>query len=272
MVVFPNAKINIGLEILDLRPDGFHNIRTTMVGVDWCDILEIVPGMEGHDVLHCSGLPVDCAPEKNLVIKAVKAIRDCGYNIPPVEVWLHKNIPDGAGLGGGSSDAAFTLKVLNTLFSLGLTPEELADIACRLGSDCPYFIYNNPMVATGRGEILRELDTDSHAFIAEMNHIVIVKPRTISVATAKAYAMHKPRLDFVRTEYYNDFEDGVFRLYPRLGEMKSMLKDPLGAFYASMSGSGSAIFGLFKELPENTSELSDLFPDCFIHVGKLLLS
>ena len=151
MIAFPNAKINIGLDILRRRPDGYHDLCTVMMPVAWCDILEIVPAAPGaDDTLTVTGRRVDCPPEKNLVMRAVRALRAVA-SFPPVEVHLHKVIPDGAGLGGGSADAAFTLTLLRSLFSLDIDDAHLAAVAASLGADCPFFIYNCPMLCTGTG-------------------------------------------------------------------------------------------------------------------------
>ena len=150
MIAFPNAKINIGLFITARRPDGYHDIATVMMPADWCDILEIVPAKDDVTTLTVTGRSVDCPPEKNLVMRAYRAMEE-RYNLPPVDIFLRKIIPDGAGLGGGSADAAFTITTLDRLFGLGLSADVMAGIAATIGSDCPFFIYNRPMLATGTG-------------------------------------------------------------------------------------------------------------------------
>ncbi|MDE7120268.1 MAG: 4-(cytidine 5'-diphospho)-2-C-methyl-D-erythritol kinase, partial [Muribaculaceae bacterium] len=186
MILFPNAKINIGLNIIRRRPDGYHDLETVMIPVPWHDILEIVPGHTDSDTLTLSGRPVDCPPEKNLVMKAVKALRN-EVDFGPVDICLEKIIPDGAGLGGGSADAAFTLKGINQLFELGLDNSRLARIAASLGADCPFFIYNRPQLCTGTGTDLHPFDISLPAPL----WIAIVKPDE-SVSTAEAYRGVRP--------------------------------------------------------------------------------
>ncbi|MDE6652636.1 MAG: 4-(cytidine 5'-diphospho)-2-C-methyl-D-erythritol kinase, partial [Paramuribaculum sp.] len=244
MIVFPNAKINIGLNIIEKRPDGYHNIESVMYPVPWTDILEIVPASGTETRLTTSGRAVACPPEKNLVMKAFRAL-DKRVPLPPVDIFLHKVIPDGAGLGGGSSDAAFTLSLLNDLFNLDLTKDFLAETAAEIGADCPFFIYNRPMLATGTGTDLSEIN-----FSLKGYRIVIVKP-PVSVPTAKAYAGVVPMpatssiLELIGAFYpeiwtdkvVNDFEKSVFAEFPEIGMIKDTLYN-IGAFYASMSGSG----------------------------------
>ena len=277
MVVFPNAKINIGLDILRKRPDGYHDIATVMFPVDWCDILEIVPAAGADTTLSVSGRAVDCPPEKNLVMKAYRAL-DARVELPPVDIFLHKVIPDGAGLGGGSSDAAFTLTALNSLFSLGLEKDELAEIAAGIGADCPFFIYNRPMLATATGTDLAPFPLSLAGYTA-----AIVKP-PVSVPTAAAYAAVSPcdsgtplaevlmaEPNPVRWQglVKNDFERSVFLSRPEIAGIKAGLLDA-GAVYAAMSGSGSAVFGIFAGAGDNLSEtLRRAFPGCDIHLSPL---
>lgn len=266
MVVFPNAKINLGLNILRRREDGYHDISTVMVPVGWCDILEIVPSKGTETTLTVSGRYVDCPPEKNLVMKALRALSS-RYPIPPVDIYLEKIIPDGAGLGGGSADAAFTVSCLNSLFELGLSKDEMAAIAAEVGSDCAFFIYNRPMLATGRGEILTlvELDLSSYS-------LVIVKPSGCSVSTKEAYGgiiPHKPAQSVAEIidrpvetwaeDLVNDFEGPIVAIHPTIGKIKQTLIGS-GAIYSAMSGSGSSVFGIFPgDFP--VEGLSRLFPD-----------
>lgn len=156
MIVFPNAKINIGLNILRRRPDGYHDLETVMYPIPWRDVLEIVPGRSGCDTLTCTGRPVNCPPEKNLVMKAVKALRGVA-EFPPVDIFLEKIIPDGAGLGGGSADAAFAITAIDSLFSLGLPRRLMAEVAAGIGADCPFFIYNEPALCTGTGTTMTHI-------------------------------------------------------------------------------------------------------------------
>lgn len=271
MLQFPNAKINLGLDILRRRPDGYHDIETVMWPVGWCDVLEIVPSDSPSTTLTVTGRTVACPPEKNLVMKAYNALAERVGGLPPVDIYLRKIIPDGAGLGGGSSDASFTLKILNEMFSLGLTDEELAEVAAHLGADCPFFIYNRPMLATGTGTDLTPVDVDLEGL-----HTVIVKP-PVSVPTAAAYSAVTPavpevplieRLSLPVEEWQgkvvNDFEPSVFPAYPAVAEVKRRLMDA-GAVYVSMSGSGSAVYALFRD-DKLAEEVSRLFPDCAVAV------
>lgn len=251
MIVFPNAKINIGLNITSRRADGYHEIVTVMVPVPWTDILEIVPAKSDQSTLNVSGRTVNCPAEKNLVMKAYRAM-ESQFNLPPVDIHLHKIIPDGAGLGGGSADAAFTIKALNDLFNLSLPDSRLASIAAGIGADCPFFIFNRPMLATGIGTDLTPIDIDLSG-----KTIVIIKPND-SVSTAEAYAGVSPKLPDTplptllnelsiskwQNTVVNDFEHSVFPKHPSIAAIKSKLLD-LGAVYASMSGSGSAVYALF---------------------------
>lgn len=256
MLRFPNAKINLGLNVISKRADGYHNLETIMIAVPSYDILEIVEATDGIDSLHCSGRKVDCPMEKNLVYKALTAMRE-HYDIPPVTIYLDKQTPDGAGLGGGSADAAHTLLALNDLFNLGGSLEQLADIATGIGADCPFFIYDQPMLCTGIGTTLSPISLNLHKGL----WILIVKP-DVSVPTREAYAgltpklPAKPLLEVINLpieqwqgELKNDFETSIFAKHPRIAEIKQQILD-LGAVYSSMSGSGSAVFGLFKEKPK----------------------
>ncbi|MCM1162776.1 MAG: 4-(cytidine 5'-diphospho)-2-C-methyl-D-erythritol kinase [Muribaculaceae bacterium] len=272
MLVFPNAKINLGLDIIARRPDGYHDIATVMVPVPWCDILEIVPTEKPAATLTVTGRKVDCPPEKNLVMKAYR-LMDEEYGLPPVDIFLRKIIPDGAGLGGGSADAAFTLTLLNSMFGLGLSADELSARAARLGADCPLFVYNRPMLARGIGTELSPIDVDLRGLT-----LVIVKP-PVSVPTAQAYSRVTPAvpatpipeiLSLPVVEWQgrlkNDFEASVFPLHPMLADIKETLLR-LGAVYASMSGSGSALYALFQTdiLAE---QVADTFKGCQTFVTK----
>ena len=253
MLYFPNCKINIGLDILRKRPDGYHDINTLMYPVaDLYDGLEIIP-FPGHEaILTCSGIPTDCPMEKNLVIKAWHAVDEL-YHIGGVKIHLHKNIPSGAGLGGGSSDAAFTIIALNEIFDLRMTTAQAEEIAGKLGSDVPFFIRNKPAFCSGRGEIMEPADID-----LSDKKIVIIKPDS-NVSTAEAYSkcnphipdtplkdrLHAPIESWQQT-VINDFEKSVFSKHPEIKALKQHFIDE-GAIYASMSGSGSAVYGIFKK-------------------------
>lgn len=248
MIRFPNAKINLGLYVERRRDDGYHDISTVFYPIPLKDVVEVVKSES--TVLRTYGNPVDCPPEKNLVMKAYRLL-ELEFGLPPVEICLYKHIPDGAGLGGGSSDASAVLKILNDLFALGLDDAELARRAVKLGADCPFFVYNRPVAARGIGDVFEDVDVDLSGMTA-----VVVKP-DVYVSTAEAYRGVPPRIpemdvaEIVRHPVgewkgvlENDFEAHVFGLYPRLQEIKQSLYDS-GAVYASMSGSGSAIYGLF---------------------------
>lgn len=272
MILFPNAKINIGLDILRKRPDGYHDISTIMIPTGWTDILEIVETEGGDDQLSTTGLAIDCALEKNLVMRAVRIFRQ-RYDFPAVNIGLHKLIPDGAGLGGGSADAAFTLKGINSLFSLGVEDSELVDMASQLGADCAFFVYNKPMLCEGVGNIMRPVDVNKPDDL----HLVIVKP-SVSVATAAAYRNVSPSIPSETIESIvssypigqwqgrlkNDFETSVFAQYPEVGYVKMLMLD-LGAVYASMSGSGSAVYGFFPN-EDSAQELAHALPAATIHM------
>lgn len=257
MLSFPNAKINLGLNVISRRPDGYHDLETVMVGIPSYDMLEIVESGAGRDRLFCSGRRVDCPMEKNLVYKALTALRQ-EFEIPPVDIYLDKQTPDGAGLGGGSADAAFTLTTLDRLFGLGADRDRLARIAATVGSDCPFFIYDTPMLCTGTGTDMTPVTLNLPAGL----WIMVVKP-PVSVPTREAYQGITPRrperpltevialpVEQWQGLLVNDFEQSVFSRYPRLAEIKQTLTDA-GAIYSAMSGSGSAIFGLFAARPDD---------------------
>lgn len=273
MILFPNAKINLGLDILFKREDGYHEVVTAMIPVGWHDILEIVPAQGTETTLTTTGRPVNCPVEKNLVMKAYRAMAEV-VELPPVDIYLRKIIPDGAGLGGGSADAAFMLRGLNELFALGFTDERLAEIASTIGADCPFFIYNRPMLATGTGTDLSPVDINLEGLTA-----VIVKPAE-GVTTAMAYSRVTPAIPAEalpetvclpvnewRGRLKNDFEPSVFPLLPQVASIKKHL-DEMGALYSSMSGSGSAVYGLFKgDILADT--VKGAFPECDTWVGTL---
>lgn len=279
MILFPNAKINIGLYITSRRDDGYHNLETLFYPVGWQDILEIVPAKGTETTLTVSGNAVECPPEKNLVMKAYRALNN-EIPLPPVDIYLHKVIPDGAGLGGGSADAAFTLKGLNTLFSLELSDERLAAIAAKIGADCPFFIYNRPMLAKGIGNEFSPIEIDLSDKI-----IAIVKPQE-SVSTKEAYSgvtPSEPKFDLQealaaditewRDKISNDFEKSIFPAHPAIESVKEELY-ALGADYASMSGSGAAVYGIFRgdSYDRLSEQLTKRFPGCATFSGKMALS
>lgn len=253
MIAFPNAKINLGLGIGDTLPNGYHQIVTAMVPVTWTDVLECVDAPDGVTRLVTSGNRVDCPPEKNLVMRAWEAFIREVPQLSPQAIYLRKIIPDGAGLGGGSADAAFMLRMLNDIAGKPLPDRRLEELAATLGSDCPMFIANRPVVATGTGTHLSPLDID----LSQLSNILIVKPGR-SVSTREAYAEVKPShltedelratLQLPVEEWQgrlcNDFEASVGAKLPEIAEIKESLLLQ-GAIYAAMSGSGSAVFGIF---------------------------
>lgn len=256
MVTFPNAKINLGLEILRKRSDGFHDIDSVFYPIPLRDALEAVPDPNRReDRWHYSGLEIPGRYGDNLIIRALELLRK-EATIPPLNVFLHKAIPMGAGLGGGSSDAAFFLKLASSFAEEPLSKERLKEIAAALGSDCAFFIEAEPAHATGRGEILKPVDLDLSGV-----KLILVCP-DVHVSTSEAYGSIMPKeigkstADLVkspmkewRNVLRNRFEESVFRLYPELDDIKQMLYDS-GAIYASMTGSGSAVYGLFENWPD----------------------
>ena len=238
IVLYPRPKINIGLRVTARRSDGYHDIETLFFPVDnWReDILEII---EADSVsMNYYGTPFELPGgdiEKELCVKAYRLLQR-EFGLPPVGICLCKNIPVGAGMGGGSSDAAWTLRGLNELFRLGLSDGLLAEYAARLGSDCPFFIYSRPMYGSGRGEVLTPCTSTAVTQLQEQYRIKVIAPG-IHVSTAEAY--WKDRI-------VNDFERPVFARYPELARIKQSLYDE-GAVYASMSGSGSALYGIFRK-------------------------
>lgn len=252
MITFPNAKINLGLNVVEKRADGYHNIETVFYPINLTDALEIMES--GKFSFALSGIYLESPSENNLVVKAYHLLKD-DFDLPPVSIHLHKVIPTGAGLGGGSSDGAFMLKMLNSFFSLGLESVQLENYASQLGADCAFFIKNSPALATGIGNIL------SPIAIGLSNYkIVLVKP-PFSVPTAEAYKNITPVRPTCPLEEItslpvtkwkdilkNDFEDSVFESYPEIKQIKEKFYQA-GALYSSMSGSGSAVYGIFPVLP-----------------------
>ena len=254
MIVFPNAKINIGLNVVSKREDGFHNLETIFYPIKLADALEFVEAEESK--LSISGIEIDGLPENNLILRACNLLK-ADFYLPPLQFHLHKVVPFGAGLGGGSSDAAFTLKMLNEYYNLGLSLQQLESYASQIGADCPFFIQNKPTFATGIGNKFHDIELDLSVY-----EIIILKPN-ISVSTPEAYKNVIPRnpkfrlpqiiktpVEDWKNLIVNDFEKSVFANYPQIAELKQLLYD-FGAYYASMSGSGSAVFGIFRHLPTN---------------------
>ncbi len=268
MICFPNAKINLGLNIVSKRPDGYHNIETVFYPVPLSDALEIVPADTFS--FHQSGIAIHCNDEDNLVVRAFR-LMEKKYSLSPVEIHLLKAIPSGAGLGGGSSDAAYMLKLVNDHFGLQVTPDKLENLAVLLGADCPFFIRNKPVFATGTGNCFEPVN-----LILEGWYLCLVKP-DIHVSTPAAYGMVTPATPAISLKeiicrpvakwkevMVNDFERPVFNLHPEIGAIKEALYDK-GAVYASMSGSGSSVFGLFRE----PADCKASFPGCYVWEGIL---
>jgi 4-diphosphocytidyl-2-C-methyl-D-erythritol kinase len=251
MIVFPHAKINLGLSIISKRPDGFHNLETVFYPVPLRDALEIVPSDE--NLFFQTGLKIPGKQDDNLVYKAFHLLEKHYPHIKPLEIHLHKVIPLGAGLGGGSSDAAETIQMINRFFNLNISSGKLSAYASELGSDCPFFMQSTPCFATGRGEILEPLTLDISSY-----SLLLVHP-DIRINTAWAFSqirpavpkynlkqsISKPVRDWIYT-ISNDFEIPVFEAHPRLLIIKNQLYNA-GAIYASMTGSGSTIYGIFDK-------------------------
>lgn len=250
MIRFPNGKINLGLHVTSKREDGYHNIETCFYPVALKDALEIIPSGEMH--FECSGFKVEGTVENNLCLKAYYLLHRDFPEITPLKIHLHKAIPMGAGLGGGSSNGAFMLKMINEKFRLQLADDVLIKYALQLGSDCPFFILNKPCFATSRGEVLQPLHVD-----LSMYKMVLINPG-IHVSTARAFSTLKPKLPAQPLPYIiqqpvaawkdalgNDFEDSIFKLRPAIKEIKQELYSQ-GAIYASMTGSGSTVYGFFE--------------------------
>lgn len=248
MIRFAPCKINLGLHVISKRADGYHNLETCFYPVPWYDIVEVIPSQRTQFTISGSTIPGDTTA--NLCLRAYELLQPV-YTLPAVSIHLHKVIPTGAGLGGGSSDGAHVLRALNDLFELNLSQTELCLLAEKLGSDCPFFLFDEPMMGTGRGEILRPAPVSLTGYF-----LVVVKP-PIHVSTAEAYRGIVPKMPAFslreilaepvttwRQRLVNDFEHSVFSKYPELEEIKNNLYD-LGACYAAMSGSGSAVFGIF---------------------------
>jgi 4-diphosphocytidyl-2-C-methyl-D-erythritol kinase len=265
MIVFPNCKINLGLHILQKRTDGFHDLETVFYPIALQDALEVVqnPSPTPTIQFNTTGLKIDSSAEDNICFNAYQLLKKDFPELPAIKMHLHKVIPSGAGLGGGSSDGAFTLLLLNKKFSLGLSEEQLLNYALQLGSDCPFFIKNKPCYATGRGERLEEIELDLSHY-----KIVLINPR-IHIHTGKAFSKITPchqrtsikeiiqqPIGKWKDLLKNDFEEVVFAEYPEVKTIKEELYKQ-GAVYASMSGSGSSIYGLFHKNTEPQFDLAE---------------
>lgn len=261
MLVFPNAKINLGLDIVKKRQDGFHDLESIFLPIDLRDILEFVEADELS--FSSTGIEIPGDPGQNLCLKAWE-ILECYHHIPKVKIHLHKQIPIGAGLGGGSADGAFMLKALNDQFELGCSVEELESYAAELGSDCAFFIKNVPAFAQGRGEVLEPIEWGFNKYA-----IALVNPG-IHIGTAEAYSGVKPAfpstslMEAIKQPLSaweglvkNDFEKSIFKNHRDIASVKDKLYD-MGAIYSAMSGSGSSVFGFFYEL--DLENLKEEFP------------
>ena len=276
MILFPQAKINLGLNVVERRPDGYHNLETVFYPVPLQDALEVqVMADEFPSDVDCdlkvTGISVEGDERRNLVVRAYELLKQEFPQLPRVHAHLYKAIPTQAGMGGGSSDCAAMLTLLNREFRLGLTEEQLISRAARLGADCPFFIVNRPAYAEGIGERLQPVGLDLGGWF-----LAVVRP-DIPVPTKEAFALIVPRRPAVncrdlvarpvgrwRGVLLNYFEKSVFAQHPEIGRVKEQLYE-LGAVYSAMSGSGSAVFGLFRKL----FDLSDYFPNMFSRMIKL---
>ena len=278
MIKFVNAKINLGLNIVRKRPDRYHELETIFYPVGkfngtplnpepFCDILEVTPADGVEDYFEFSGNPIDCPLEKNLVYKALQNFRQKTEIQNKFSVRLHKNIPDGAGLGGGSADASFMLLALNESVGEPLSKQELIEIAKSLGADCPFFIENRPVLATGIGEIMRPAEVNLSGL-----WVLIVKP-DVYISTKEAFAgiipsvpeikideiISRPIEEWEERGLKNDFEPHIFRVYPELADIKHQLQES-GAVYSAMSGSGSSFYGIYRE-KDSAAAAAESFDD-----------
>lgn len=276
MVTFPNAKINLGLDVVAKRPDGYHNLETVFYPIPLEDVLEITTVKDANApdytfTMHNAVFEGD--NNDNLVVKAYKILA-ADHKLPKVEMALYKNIPTGAGLGGGSADAAFALKMLNGIAGLGLNDDRLEEYAAQIGADCAFFIRNTPAYATGIGNILTPTTCNISGYT-----LVLVKPE-IHISTKQAYSLVRPAApETPLTEIAkqpveqwkglmkNDFEKSVFAAHPSMERIKEQLYE-IGAVYASMSGSGSSFFGIFKEEQE-VEKIKAQFPGMFCWCKKM---
>ncbi|HEY0750147.1 MAG TPA: 4-(cytidine 5'-diphospho)-2-C-methyl-D-erythritol kinase [Chitinophagaceae bacterium] len=268
MIVYPNCKINLGLHILGKRDDGFHNLETVFYPVEINDALEIIQhsdGEVGQLDFTTTGITLDGRIEDNICYKAWQLIKEDYPSLPSLKIHLHKAIPAGAGLGGGSADGSFCLRLLNRKCNLSIPEDKLFEYAARLGSDCPFFLFNKPCIASGRGEKLEPIDLDLSAYKIAL----VIPPVHINTAWAfgqsKSYKKHPPIRDLIQEPVskwkdllHNDFEEVVFAKYPEIKQVKEQLYAE-GAIYASLSGSGSSVFALFEA--ETTLPLS--FPPTY---------
>lgn len=274
MISFPNTKINIGLYVTSKRSDGYHDLETVFYPIPLHDVLEV-------NLIKNNGVPyefvqmgkkIEGNADDNLVVRVWKSMQE-EFDLPPVSIKLTKNVPTGAGLGGGSSDAAFMMKMINEIFSLGLSVSNMETRVSKFGADCAFFINNEPRMAKGIGDVFSPINIHLEGF-----YLCVVKPDDF-VSTKEAYSNVCPKMpdndlqeslgkDIKewRNVIKNDFEDSVFLKHPTISAIKQTLYD-MGAIYASMSGSGSSVYGLFNR---NVEELERIFPDCFCYKTRIL--
>ena len=267
MVVFPNAKLNLGLFVTEKRTDGFHNLESLFVPIPLADILALLPANAFQ--LTVTGLSFSGDFTDNIVYKAWKLLSE-KHNCPPVQVFLRKIIPNGAGMGGGSSNGAFMLQALNDLFQLNIDSDDLLEYAAELGSDCPFFLYNRPMLVTGRGEVLTEINIE-----LESCWLVLVKP-AVSISTKEAFSGISPKASTMDWNAFNanpesnwnrlrnDCENSVFPNHHVLPKIKKTLME-FDPFFCSMTGTGSTLFALYKKEPHMSEAL---FESCFFWKGE----
>lgn len=273
MTIYPCAKINLGLNITSKRPDGYHNLETVFYPVDIHDTLDatIVDGPANTCSLHIKGIDIPGDTSQNLVVKAYHCVAQ-QHTLPCIQFTLDKQIPTQAGMGGGSADCAYTILLLNKILNLDMDTATMQRMAARLGADCAFFISPTPSFATGIGDVLTPVGITLKGY-----HLAIVKP-CIAISTREAFSLVKPMvpiqrccdiltqsIETWRSLLVNDFETSAFSLYPELQAIKLKLYEH-GAIYAAMSGSGSAMFGIFKDKPDN---MTGLFPECFCKVVEM---
>ena len=263
MITYPNAKINLGLNIIEKRPDGYHNLETVFYPINLQDALEVTELEDNKEEykLKISGVPIEGETDNNLVVKAYRLLKKDYPNMMPINIHMYKHIPTGAGLGGGSSDAAFMIKLLNEKFELKLSIDKMEEYATMLGADCAFFIQNKPVFASGIGNVFEKINLTLKGY-----YFVLVKP-DIFVSTKDAFANIHPihpsqslkdiirmPVETWRATMKNDFEKSVFQKFPEIAAIKDKLYD-MGAIYASMSGSGSSVYGIFRERVEHVDEI-----------------
>ncbi|MCD4697269.1 MAG: 4-(cytidine 5'-diphospho)-2-C-methyl-D-erythritol kinase [Bacteroidales bacterium] len=270
MIAFPNCKINLGLSVLRKRDDGFHDVETIMYPVPLTDALEIIPSPDGKFSFTVSGFDISGDRKNNLVIKAYELLKR-DFNLGPVHIHLHKAVPMGAGLGGGSADAALTIQLLNEIFELKLSTGQIENYCRQLGSDCAFFVRNKPALAFEKGDRFKPAEVDLNGY-----HLVIVKP-DIHINTAEAYSWITPSpkdnslhniirlpVEEWQEKLINDFEEPLFQRFKEIRQIKHQLLEA-GAVYTSLTGSGAAVYGIFQSDPD----MKGLFEDCFVWQGIL---